>query len=169
MIDVDENTNLAPEAQGNTDAQGQQQDYFGFDRTEKYFLPDGVSYIEFKPMNEGKKKQFQDKTSRDLVLKRGGDASMSVLQGTERHELIHASCVDWNLTRGGRPVPFNKVNLGDFLTLADPRVIEGLEKAIRKANPWLLAEMKSEDIQKEIDNLTEMLEEAKKREAGEVS
>lgn len=169
MIDTqEENLNLAPEAQGDQ-AQNQQQDYFGFDRTEKYYLPDGISYIEFKPMSEGKKKQFQDKTSRDLVLQRGGDARMSVLQGTERHELIKASCVDWNLTRGGRPVPFNPVNLGDFLTLADPRVIEGLEKEIRKANPWLLAEMKSEDIEKEIENLQEMLAEAKKREAGEVS
>jgi hypothetical protein len=128
-----------------------------------------VSYIEHKPLNEGKKKAFQDKTSRDLVLQRGGDARMSVLQGTERHELLHAACVDWNLMRGGKAIPFTKVQFNDFLTLADPVVVEGLEKAVRKANPWLLAEMKASDIRKEIENLEEMLVEAEKREAGEAS
>jgi hypothetical protein len=153
-----------------SEPQHQQNDYFGFDRIERYTLPDGVSYIEFKPMNEGAKKAYQDKTSKDLVLERtSGNARMSVLQGSERHELIRSSVTGWNLKRGGQPVQFNKVNLGDFLALADPRVIEGLEKAIRKANPWLLAEMSSEDIQKEIDNLEEMKQVALKREAGETS
>ena len=149
--------------------QVQQSDYFGFSRTEKYFLPDGVSYIEFRSMNEGEKKNFQDKTSKDLVLERSGGARMSILQGTERHELIKACVVGWNLTRNGQPVPFNKVQLGDFMTLADPVIIEGLEKEIRKANPWLLAEMKVEDIDREIRNLEEMREVAVKREAGEAS
>ena len=150
-----------------------QQDYFGFDRTERYFLPDGVSWIEFKPLNEGKKKEFQDKTTKDLVLeRRSGDARMSVAQGSERHELIKASVVGWNLVRNGEPLPQpnenrGRVALGDFLTLADPVVIEGLEKAIRKANPWLLEDMKAADIQKQIEELQEMLEVAKKREEGE--
>lgn len=148
----------------------QQKDYFGFERVEKFIFPDGVSYIEFKPMNEGQKKNFQDKTSKDVVLeRRSGNARMSVMAGTERHELIKASACGWNLTRGGNPVPFNSVNLGDFLTLADPRLVEDLEKAIRKANPWLLQDMKPEDIRKEIENLEEMYEEAVKREQGEAS
>lgn len=149
--------------------QVQQSDYFGFQRTEKYFLPDGVSYIEFRAMNEGEKKNYQDKTSKDLVLERTGGARMSILQGTERHELLKACVIGWNLTRNGTPVPFNKVQLGDFLTLADPIIIEGLEKEVRKANPWLMAEMKVEDIDREIRNLEEMREVAVKREAGEAS
>lgn len=162
---------FAPEATlGNDTPANQQQDYFGFDRTETYHLPDGVSWIEFKPMNEGEKKKFQDKTSKDLVLERNsGNARMTVLQGSERHELIKSSIKAWNLKRGGKDIPCNSVNIGDFLTLADPLIIEGLEKAIRKANPWLLAEMSSEDIQKEIDNLEEMKKVAEKREAGEAS
>jgi hypothetical protein len=152
----------------------QQQDYFGFHRTEKYYLPDGVSYIEFKPMNEGEKKNFQDKTSKDLVLERTGGARMSILQGTERHELIKACVVGWNLTRNGEPLPQptesrGKIHFNDFLTLADPIIVEGLEKEIRKANPWLMAEMKVEDIDREIQNLQEMREVAVKREAGEAS
>lgn len=151
-----------------------QQDYFGFHRTEKYFLPDGVSFIEFKPMNEGEKKNFQDRTSKDLVLERNGGARMSILQGSERHELIKTCVVGWNLTRNGEPLPQptesrGKIHFNDFLTLADPLVIEGLEKAIRKANPWLMAEMKVEDIDREIQNLQEMREIAVKREAGEAS
>lgn len=147
-----------------------QHDYFGFQRTEKYFLPDKISYIEFQAMNEGKKKSFQDKTSKDLVLERqSGNARMSVLQGSERHELIESCITDWNLTRGGVPIPFNQVQLHDFMTLADPQIIEGLEKAIRKANPWLLAEMKASDIKREIENLQEMLKLAEEREAGEAS
>lgn len=160
---------FAPEAMQGQNEEAQQ-DYFGFDRTERFFLPDGKSWIEFKPLNEGRKKAFQDKTSKDLVLERtSGNARMSVLQGSERHELIKASVTDWNLMRGGRPIPFNAVQLGDFLSLADPVIVENLEKAIRKANPWLLAEMTVEDIDKEIANLQEMREVAAKREAGEDS
>lgn len=148
----------------------EQADYFGFGSSEKYVLPDGVSYIEFTRMNEGKKKFFQDKTSKDLVLERqSGNARMSVLQGSERHELIKACVTGWNLTRGGHPVPFTAPNLNDFLTLADPLVVEGLEKEIRKANPWLLAEMTVADIDREIENLTEMRKVAEERERGEAS
>jgi hypothetical protein len=161
---------FAPEAQQGTPPEQQQADYFGFSASDKYVLPDGVSYIEFQKMNEGAKKNYQDKTSKDLVLERNsGNARMSVLQGSERHALIKACVTGWNLTRGGQPVPFTGVALNDFLTLADPTVVEGLEKAIRKANPWLLAEMSSEEIQKEIDNLEEMKQVALKREAGEAS
>lgn len=155
-----------------TDAGDERQftDYFAFSATDRFMFPDGQQWIEFKKMNEGDKKRFQDKTSKDLVLERNsGNARMSVLQGTERHELIRSCVVGWNLYRGGQPVTFNSVNLGDFLTLADPRVIEDLEKAIRKANPWLLADMTSEDIQKEIDNLEEMKRVALERERGEAS
>lgn len=148
----------------------EQQDYFGFGSSEKYVMPDGFSYIEFRRMNEGKKKAFQDKTSKDLVLERNsGNARMSVLQGSERHELIKSCVTNWNLKRNGEPIAFSALNLNDFLELADPLVIEGLEKAIRKANPWLLAEMTVKDIDREIENLQEMRKVAEERERGEAS
>jgi hypothetical protein len=165
----EENAIFAPEARGDF-GNDNQQDYFGFAATDKFTFPDGKTFIEFTKMNEGKKKDFQDKTSKDLVLERNsGNARMSVLQGTERHELIKACVVNWNLVRGGQPVQFNQVALNDFLTLADPVIVEGLEKAIRKANPWLLGEMSVSDIDKEIVNLQEMREVAVKREAGEAN
>ncbi len=149
--------------------QPQQIDYFGFQETHRYTFPDGLSWIEFRSMNEGEKKKFQAKTSRDMVLDRGGNARMKMDPGTERHELIHSCATNWNMVRNGVPVPFNKINLNDFLTLADPRVVEDLEKAIRKANPWLLADMTVEDIQREIDSLEEMKRTIEEREQGEDS
>lgn len=151
--------------------EGSQQDYFGFvGSDQKFTLPDGISYIEFRRMSEGKKKAFQDKTSKDLVLERqSGNARMSVLQGSERHELIKACVTGWNLKRGGEPIPFTPINLNDFLDLADPVIIEDLEKAIRKANPWLMAEMSTKDIDREIENLQEMRQVAEERERGEAS
>lgn len=149
--------------------QGQPVDYFGFQSTEKFYLPDNVQYIEFEIMNEGKKAKFQKLTTKDLVVQRGGDARMKMDPAQERHELIRQSVTGWNLYRGGNPVPFSPTNLKDFLELANPKLIEDLEKAIRKANPWLMGEMKSEDIRREIENLEEMLKTAEEREAGEAS
>lgn len=166
MTEVQEPT-FAPEATASP-TESPQQDYFGFSAPQKFMFPDGVTYIEFTKMSEGAKKAFQDKTSKDLVLERtSGNARMTVLQGTERWELIEASVTGWNLLRNGVPFPYSRVNLHDFLSLADPELVEELEKAIRKANPWLLAEMSVEDIDKEIRNLQEMREVAEKREAGE--
>lgn len=147
-------------------------DYFGFSAEDTFYLPDGVQYITFKILNEGDKAKFQRKTTRDLTVKRGGDATMKMDPADERHELIKTAVTGWNLYRGGQPVPFdghNGRNFRDFLELADPKIIEDLEKAIRKANPWLLGEMKAEDIRREISNLEEMLKVAEEREAGEAS
>lgn len=144
-------------------------DYFGFQATERFTFPDGQQYIEFQIMNEGAKARFQKLTTKDLVVQRGGDARMKMDPAQERHELIRQSVTGWNLYRGGNPVPFSDRALKDFLELANPKLIEDLEKAIRKANPWLMAEMKSSDIEREIENLQEMLAVAKERELGEAA
>jgi hypothetical protein len=147
-----------------------QQDYFGFQATEKFHLPDGLSWIEFRVMNEGDKLKFQKKTGRDINIdRRSGDARIKMDPGTERHELIITCCVNWNLTRNGELVPFGDRSIRDFLELANPRVVEDLEKAIRKANPWLLGEMTVEDIDKEIADLQEMRVVVSERERGEAS
>ena len=149
--------------------QVQQADYFSFSSEEVYTFPDGVSQITFAVMNEGKKAKFQRTTQRDLVMERSsGNARIKVDPAVERHALIEESITGWNLKRGGKDVPFNAQSRRDLLELSNPKVIEDLEKAIRKANPWMLADMKSEDIQTEIDNLNEMLVVAKEREAGEL-
>lgn len=147
-----------------------QQDYFGFQATEKYYFPDGLTWVEFSIMNEGDRLKFQRKTGRDITLdRRSGDAKMKMDPGTERHELIKTCLVNWNLSRNGQPQPFGEAALRDFLTLANPKVIDEIEKAIRKANPWLLGELSVEDIDKEIADLQEMREVAVERERGESS
>lgn len=152
------------------DEQPQQADYFGFQEFEEFYFPDGLTWIRFEKMNEGKKAQFQKSSSRDLVLERGsGNARMKVDPGADRHALIIASCTDWNLKRQGQPIMFSERNLKEFLNLANPVLVDELEKAIRKANPWLLAEMSVEDIDKEIENLQEMREVALERELGKSS
>lgn len=159
---------------GSDSSGSEQQDYFGFQSLKKFFFPDGVTWIEFTVLNEGQKKNFQDKTSSDMVVeRRSGDARMTLKQGTQRHELLKAACVNWNLKRNVRgtvqEVPFGAVPFNDFLTLGDPRIIENLEKEIRKANPWLMADMTADDIRKEIENLEELLKVKVAEEAGEAS
>lgn len=154
-------------------------DYFGFSDETQHFLPgpDGKPsrfYLVIRRMNEGAKAAFQKKTSRDLKVERTtGNAVLKMDPGAERHELIKASVVGWNLQRRNprddtkiEEAPFDQSNLNRFLDSADPRIIEDVEKAIRKANPWLMDEMSVEDIDREISNLQEMREVAVEREAG---
>lgn len=144
-------------------AGGQQVDYFGIPSKQRHIFPDGISYVEFQPMNEGAKAKFQKATSRDLIIERqSGNARTSVDPATERHELLLASIVDWNLKRGQNTINFSDRALRDFLQLGDPKIIEDIEKSIRKANPWLLNDLSVEDIDKEIENLKELRVEAEK-------
>lgn len=145
-------------------------DYFAFQKEDKHYLPDGQTYVLISAMNEGEKTKFQKRTQRDIVLeRRSGDARMKMDAASDRHELIRTCVKGWNLVRQGQLVPFTERTLKDFLELADPKIVEGIEVAIRKVNPWLLGDMSAEDIRKEIENLEEMLVVAEEREAGEAS
>jgi len=153
-----------------------QADYFGFASTERFLLPDGVSFIEYRIMNEGKKAQFQKMTSRDLVIEgKTGNARTRMDPAQERHELIRQSVIGWNLKRRRsangplEDVPFNNSTLGQFLQDANPKLVEDLELAIRKSNPWLLNELTVEQIDAQMDELRELREAAVERERGEAS
>ena len=166
-------TEAAMQAAGVSNEEPQYTDYFGFTSTERYYLPDGKQWIEFQRMNEGKKREFQKLTSRDLRVQRTtGDALMKVDPGLERQELIKLSMVGWNLMQPDpknsgewRAAPYDSSNIRRFLEGANPEIIDGLEKAIRKANPWMMDEMSVEEIDKEIENLQEMRKVAEEREA----
>lgn len=150
-------------------------DYFGFGREEVFTLPDGKQTITFQVMNEGKRAAYQKRTSKDIKFNRAsGDAAIKADQAEERHELILSSVTGWTLRRRGstgwEPVPFsgNGPNsaLANWLKVADPRIVDALELAIRKANPWMQAEMTVEEIDKEINNLQELRAQAVERERG---
>jgi hypothetical protein len=148
----------------------QQADYFGFSDTRRFTFPDKISFIEFSVMNEGMKADYQKRTNKDMILERqSGNARMKVDIGGDRWALIKASVTGWNLMRQGVSYPFTDNHLKEWLENANPRLVEDLEKEIRKANPWLLAEMSVADIEREIENLEEMKKVAQEREAGEAS
>lgn len=146
-----------------------QQSYFGFAERHKCFFPDGVSYIEHATLNEGARKEYQNAINREVVIKRQTqDAAMKMAAGDERHQLLRAAIVGWNLIDSdGTPLPFDKGQqsngrvtrkgtLDRFLEEADPKLIDMIHMDIQKKNPWLLGEMTVEDIDKQIRELQEM-------------
>lgn len=149
----------------------QQSSYFGFEETHKCYLPDGVSYIEHRTLNEGARRQYLNKTNRDIRLQRAtGDAIMKMATGDERYALLTSAIIGWNLIGPtGEPVPFDKKNLDRFLETANPRVVDLIEKDVRKHNPWLMQDLSVEDIQKQIDELEEMKQVKIREEEGKDS
>jgi hypothetical protein len=149
-----------------TETVSSQQDYFGFSTTTRHMLPDKVSYVELKVLTEGERRAYQNASNRDVKFDRGGSAQMKLRPGDDRANLLKVAIVGWNLMRQGQPVPFTPQSLDLFLNNTDPKVVDGIEKAIRKSNPWLLSEMSSDDIKKEIEDLTELLAVKLEEEAG---
>lgn len=147
-----------------------QEDYFGFAATHRVMFPDGITYVEHAEMNEGARRKFLNASNRGMTIRKAtGDADIKVRPGDDRFDLLTAAITGWNLIRGDKPLPFDRGNLEKFLSVADPRLVDDIEKDIRKRNPWLLANMTPDDIRKEIANLEEILEVAIKNEEGKAS
>jgi hypothetical protein len=151
-------------------------DYFGFEQAGEFIFPDKASKIYYRAMNEGDRAKFQRETNRDVQLERNtGNARIKTDQAGERKALILASCTGWNLRRlnssSGQlePVPFSNSGpgstLAQWLDRADPKIVDALEEAIRKINPWLVGDMSLDDIDREMDRLRELREEKVKLEA----
>jgi hypothetical protein len=151
-------------------------DYFGFDVTERFMLPDGVQYVELKKLTEGDRRNYLAATNKDVRISRAtGDASMKMVTGEERAALLEQAIVGWNLQRTGssgnlEPVTFSKGSKGStlnqFLDKADPSLLDKIELKVRQMNPWLMDNMSVEDIDKQIDELQRLREIAVEREAG---
>jgi hypothetical protein len=141
------------------------EDYFGFDQEIKYVFPDGKQYIVFKPLTEGQRAKYEAITSRDIKFnRRTDDAAIHVNTAEDRHALINASVTGWHIVRktGNRfePVAFSKDSKGStleqWLNKANPRLVNELVDAIRKANPWMTEDMTVEMIDDEIRRLQEL-------------
>lgn len=144
-----------------------QADYFGFSATRRLTLPDKVSFIDLKVLNEGERRKYLNETNREVRFSKGsGDALMKMRPGDEKNILLKIAIVGWNLTRGGLPMGFNPQGLDLFLNSADPLLVDLIEKEIRSMNPWLLAEMTVADIDREIEQLQEMRKVKVEEEAG---
>jgi hypothetical protein len=152
-------------------------DYFGFSGNERWYFPDGKQWLEFRRMNEGERAKFQRMTRPDVTInQKSGDAKVPFDAAKERWELITTSVTDWHVVgkqKNGAMglVPFSKGSpnaaLNQWLVVADPVVVTELERAIRKANPWMTSEMSVDQIDKEIANLEEMKKDILEREASE--
>lgn len=133
------------------------EDYFGFDEYHRVTLPDKISWVEHKTLNEGQRRAFLNATNRGVRIKKAsGDAEMQFAPGTEKQALLKVAIVNWNLTRKGVTVSFNSSELGKFLDNANPKIIDIIHKEIVKVNSWLLTEMSIEDIDREIESLQEL-------------
>lgn len=145
----------APVADATTESG--QIDYFGFNETKKVDLPDGKSWVSIKTLTEGDRRKYQNALNRDVRIDRAkGDMHMRIQSGDERKALLMGAISDWNLARNGTPVVCNESNKREFIDGGNPRIIDLIEKEVRKANSWLQQDMSIEDIQREIDSLEEL-------------
>lgn len=167
---------VVPVAQVEADPYEGYQDYYGFDETHDFFLPDGKQHITFRPMTEGDRARYEAQTSRDVKFnRRTDDAAIRMNPAEDRHALIVASVTGWHLVRRNRhgkfePVPFSKgsngAELEKWIAATNPRIINDLVDAIRSKNPWMTENMTVEAIDQEMDKLRELREEALAREAA---
>jgi len=172
---------LARNAQAMDDAglateESVQADYFGFEETENVALPDGKSYVTIQALNEGARRQYLNKVNREVkIAKQTGDAIMQLANGDERRILLTNAIVGWNLvsrnpkTGEMTPVPCKEPKIYEWLEKANPVIIDIVDKAVRKQNPWLLNEMTIEDLENQIGELQEQLEQKRAEEEGKES
>lgn len=149
-------------------------DYFGFDEYETFYLPDGKQFITFKKLNEGDRQKYESQTQRDVAFnRRTDDARIKIDSAGDRMALILVSVTGWNMVinEGGKKkrAPFSTGSpgstLAQWLPKANPKIVNDLYQAIRKANPFLMEEMTEEMIVEEIGRLNEMLVDVRKRES----
>ena len=144
-----------------------QDDYFAFEETHTVMLPDGVSWVQHRTLSEGQRRQYLNGINRDVVIQRStGDARMKMAPGDERYSLLKVALTGWNLQSKGQPILFSAHNLDAFLQKAPPKVIDVIDKEVRKVNAWLLDDMSLDDLIKERENLDEMIAAKEAEEAG---
>lgn len=153
-----------------------QVDYFGFEENHTVPLPDGKSFILHQTLNEGSRRQYLNNVNREVRLqKQSGDAILKMQTGEERHALLTSAIVGWDLVRKNdktgeiEKVPFSAQNLKRFLDSANPKIVDVIEKDVRKHNPWLMQDVTVEDIDEQIAELEEMRADKVKEEEGKDS
>lgn len=140
--------------------------FFGFGGVEKTYVDD-VNWVEIKIMNEGDRRRYQSKTTRDMKVSQGGEATFSLSPGEDRQALLEVAIKDWNFVdQGGNEVTFNRANLEKFLDSAPIEIVDKIDNEVRNLNPWLNSEQSIEDMQNEIDRLEERIKSAREEAEG---
>lgn len=163
--------NAAARAAGEPTVTRKRRNHWRFDAAPERFILDKETgeYVEFTPMDGGRKTEYERRTSRDIYMQTGGKQNMrmSLDPARDREALLEGSITDWHIERPEVdkatgvetwvPVPYNKANLREWLRVADPEDLTELEIAIRKANPWLLNEQSLDDLKEARDELDEQI------------
>jgi hypothetical protein len=142
-------------------------DYFSSTEQFTYNLPDGVSKVFHRKLTEGQRRQYEDKTSREISLDQSTmKASVELKPGSARYELLKLAIIGWEISRKNdkgdlESVAFNELELDKFLNEADPDIISLVEEDIRAKNKWVaLSQYQNvEAIDKEIERLQKLKEE----------
>ena len=138
-------------------------DYFGFEESRNVYLPDGRQYVTIKKLNEGDRRKYLNQVNKDIRIERQtGDAKLKVATGDDRVALLKSAIIDWYLMRKNErtgewePAPFKEQALNAFLEKANPKIIDIIEKEVRKDNEWLVGDVTIEDIDKQMAELQEL-------------
>lgn len=140
-----------------------------FDVLEEYTckFPDNVQFVTLKVMTEGDRKQYLNKTNREVKMNTSTkELRMQSAVGDDKHALLELSITGWLVYRAGREVPFNKREVALALDSWPPSLIDMIEKRIREINPWLLGtEDDIEALEEEYAELGKRIETLKERKA----
>lgn len=157
----------AMEAKGEPTTERIQVDYFGFDEINTVTLPDGISKVMHKTLNEGERRKYQTKANRDVKLQRAtGDAFLKTAPAEDRKALLETCIVGWELIRNGKPWPYSATNVATVMEVFPPKIIDIIHKDIMVHNSWLMGDMTIEDIDREMETLKEQRERMVEEEAG---
>lgn len=173
---------LPQQLPGQTAGDAIYENYWGVDETYRFMLPDDKQYFEIRPMDEGRKVQFQKLTNKAVRMnQRTEEASFDIDPAEERWTLIKESVIGYHImqpspdgTWSEYPCPpytdprFRR-SLEQLLEKFNPKIVQDLEFFIRQKNPWMQADMAVEDIDKEIDRLQQMRRDKVNQESGEGS
>lgn len=111
-----------------------QKSYFTAETVNRYFLDDGESFIEHKPLNEGLFQAYQDLTSRIKLDREGESTEVDMALGKQRQFLTENLVTNWNLVGADdKPIQYTPEKLKQL----PPHVIGGLVDDIYKKNEIL--------------------------------
>lgn len=110
-----------------------QRSYFNTTKLNRFFLDDGVSYIEHQFLDEGVFEAYQDLTSAIKLDQTGLTTEVDMALGKTRRFLLENLVTGWNLVDETGPIPFSHKKLREL----PPHVIGKLVEDIYKTNPIL--------------------------------
>jgi len=114
-------------------AQKKQKSYF-VQTVNRYYLDDGESFIEHKPLDEGLFQEYQDLTSKIKLDRTGENTELDIKPGEQRKFLLENLVTGWNMVdEDNKPIGYTPKKLAQL----PPNIINGLVDDIYKHNQVL--------------------------------